>query len=62
MSIIENVNGELGGAALFITISNKEIAGYGTSGDLENAGDIEKSFKRSEDGGRDRASIRGEDD
>lgn len=58
----ENVNAELGGMGIFGTTSNKEIAGYETSGDLENAGQVDKGFKRPRDGAGARASVRGEDD
>jgi len=58
----ENVNAELGGMGIFGTTSNEEIAGYETSGDLENAGQVDKGFKRPRDGAGARASVRGEDD
>lgn len=35
---------------LYGTTSNKEIAGYRTSGDINNAGQIDKGFKRTEEG------------
>jgi hypothetical protein len=60
--IQENVNAELGGTAIFGTTSNKEIAGYETSGDIENAGNLDKGFKSPEDGAGARASVKGEDD
>lgn len=44
-NIKENVNVELGGMGLYGTTSNGEIAGYQTSGDIENAGNL-KGFKR----------------
>ena len=44
--IKKNVNVELGGMGLFGTTSNKNIGGYETSGDIENAGKLEKGFKR----------------
>lgn len=42
----EKINVELGGMEIYGTTSNKEIVGYKTSGDIENAGKIEKGFKR----------------
>ncbi|MFD2922894.1 hypothetical protein [Halobacillus naozhouensis] len=44
----ENVNGELGGMGLYGTTSNTEIAGYKASGDIENAGRLDKGFKKNE--------------
>lgn len=44
--IQENVNVELAGMGLFGTTSNKNIGGYETSGDIENAGKLDKGFKR----------------
>lgn len=41
----ENINVKLGGMALYGTTSNKTIGGYETSGDIENAGKIDKGFK-----------------
>lgn len=58
----EDVNAELGGTAIFGTTSNKEIADYETSGNIENAGDIEKGYTSPEDGAGARASVKGEDD
>ncbi|MGM8215350.1 hypothetical protein ACLIA0_07210 [Bacillaceae bacterium W0354] len=45
----ENMNVKLGGMGLYGTTSNREIGGYKTSGDIENAGQIDKGFKRPED-------------
>ena len=56
------MNAELGGTAIFGTTSNKEIADYETSGNIENAGDIEKGYTSPEDGAGARASVKGEDD
>jgi|GEM_PF-977225 len=61
-SVKENVNAELSGMGIFGTTSNEEVAGYKTSGDLENAGQVEKGFKRPKDGAGATASVRGEDD
>ncbi|MFS0646007.1 hypothetical protein [Siminovitchia sp. 179-K 8D1 HS] len=44
--IRKNVNAELGGMGLYGTTSNKNIGGYETSGDIENAGKPDKGFKR----------------
>ncbi|WP_106497292.1 hypothetical protein [Lentibacillus sp. Marseille-P4043] len=44
----ENINVELGGMGLYGTTSNMEIAGYETSGDIENAGKLDKGFKKGE--------------
>lgn len=41
----ENMQVELGGMGLYGTTSNKEIAGYEISGDIENAGQLDKGFK-----------------
>lgn len=46
----EKINVELGGMAIYGATSNKEIGGYESSGDLENAGHPERGFKRPEDG------------
>ncbi|WP_047984608.1 hypothetical protein [Ornithinibacillus californiensis] len=37
---------ELGGMGLYGTTSNTEIAGYMATGDIENAGQIDKGFKK----------------
>lgn len=42
----ENVNAELGGMRLYGTTSNVEVEGYKMSGDIENAGQLNKGFKR----------------
>lgn len=42
----EDVNVELGGMGIYGTTSNEEIAGYRTSGNIENAGQIDKGFER----------------
>lgn len=61
-SVKENVNVELGGMGVFGTTSNEEIAGYRSSGDIENAGQVEKGFKRPEEEEGAKASIKEEDD
>jgi hypothetical protein len=45
----EKFKTELGGMGLYGTTSNTEIAGYMTTGDIENAGQIEKGFKKVND-------------
>jgi hypothetical protein len=40
---------ELGGAGLYGTTSNGEIAGYKMSGDIENAGQLDKGFEKVND-------------
>ncbi|MEN1970173.1 hypothetical protein WMZ97_19135 [Lentibacillus sp. N15] len=57
----ENVNVELGGMGFYGTTSNMEIAGYKASGDIENAGRLDKGFKRPEHPGA-TASIKQEKD
>lgn len=44
--IQENVNAELGGMGLYGTTGNVEIEGYSMSGDIENAGQLDKGFKK----------------
>jgi len=56
----ENVNAELGGMGIYGSTSNREIAGYETSGDIENAGNL-KGFKRPEGDGA-QASAKSEKD
>ncbi|WP_085992876.1 hypothetical protein [Oceanobacillus senegalensis] len=45
----EKINVKLGGMGLYGTTSNTEIAGYKTSGDIENAGQLDKGFERVEE-------------
>ncbi|MFP3919094.1 hypothetical protein U5N28_14920 [Lysinibacillus telephonicus] len=45
----ERINVELGGMGLYGTTSNTEIAGYKASGDIENAGRLDKGFQKIED-------------
>ncbi|UOQ94924.1 hypothetical protein MUO14_08360 [Halobacillus shinanisalinarum] len=45
----KNVNGKLGGMSLYGTTSNEEIAGYKASGDIENAGKLDKGYEKTED-------------
>ncbi|UOR11289.1 hypothetical protein [Halobacillus amylolyticus] len=45
----KNVNGKLGGMGLYGTTSNTEIAGYKASGDIENAGKVDKGFEKVEE-------------
>ncbi|WP_245835675.1 hypothetical protein [Virgibacillus ndiopensis] len=42
----KNVNTELGGMGLYGTTGNVEIEGYSMSGDIENAGQLDKGFKK----------------
>lgn len=42
----ENLNVELGGMGLYGTTSNVEVGGYEASGDIENAGKLDKGFKK----------------
>ncbi|WP_077624497.1 hypothetical protein [Sediminibacillus massiliensis] len=42
----ENINAELGGMGLYGTTSSEEVAGYKASGDIENAGNLDKGFKK----------------
>lgn len=44
----EKLNVQLGGMGLYGTTSNTEIAGYMTTGDIENAGQLHKGFKNPE--------------
>lgn len=60
--IKENVNVELGGMGFYGTASNKEIAGYKTSGDIENAGNLEKGFKSPEGEAGAQASLKNRKD
>lgn len=57
-SLNDRVNAELAGMGLYGTTSNEEIAGYQTSGDIENAGQLDKGFKRPEGEGGAQASIK----
>lgn len=41
----EKINVALGGMALYGTTGNVEIEGYEMSGDIENAGRLDKGFK-----------------
>lgn len=45
----ENINVKLGGMGLYGTTSNKEIGGYKASGDIENAGRLDKGFEKVEE-------------
>lgn len=39
---------QLGGMGLYGTTSNVEVSGYQMSGDIENAGQLDKGFKKVE--------------
>ncbi len=45
----QRINVELGGMDLFGTTSNAPVGGYQASGDIENAGRLDKGFKKVED-------------
>jgi hypothetical protein len=45
----EKINVKLGGMGLYGTTSNTEIAGYMASGDIENAGRLDKGFQKAEE-------------
>lgn len=45
----QNINVELGGLDLFGTTSNIEVGGYQASGDIENAGRLDKGFQKVEE-------------
>lgn len=42
----KEANVELGGMGLYGTTTNEELAGYQATGDIENAGHLEKGFKK----------------
>ncbi|MUK88487.1 hypothetical protein GMD78_08790 [Ornithinibacillus sp. L9] len=44
----KNIKVELGGMGLYGTTSNQEIAGYKATGDIENAGQLDKGFQKEE--------------
>ncbi|MDY0406803.1 hypothetical protein P5G51_016850 [Virgibacillus sp. 179-BFC.A HS] len=58
----ENINVELGGMGFYGTTSNEEVAGYRASGDIENAGRLDKGFKRPEDEAGAEASVKNHKD
>lgn len=45
----EKINVELGGMGIIGTTSNVEVGGYQASGDIENAGRLDKGFKKVEE-------------
>lgn len=45
----QRINVELGGMDLFGTTSNAPVGGYKASGDIENAGQLDKGFQKVED-------------
>jgi len=59
--IQEDVNVELGGMGLYGTTSNVEIGGYEATGNIENAGKLDKGFKSQQGRIDATASIREED-
>ncbi|MFC3040534.1 hypothetical protein ACFOGI_09780 [Virgibacillus xinjiangensis] len=46
----ENINVQLGGMGVYGNTSNKEIGGYRASGDIENAGRLDKGFQKNAEG------------
>ncbi|WP_338472539.1 hypothetical protein R4Z10_07285 [Niallia sp. XMNu-256] len=45
----EKINVKLGGMGLYGTTSNTEVGGYEASGDIENAGRLDKGFRKVEE-------------
>jgi hypothetical protein len=45
----QRINVELGGMDLFGTTSNAPVGGYQASGDIENAGRLDKGFRKLEE-------------
>ncbi|WP_047979548.1 hypothetical protein [Ornithinibacillus contaminans] len=45
----EKLKVELGGMGLYGTTGNGKIGGYSMSGDIENAGQLDKGFKKHDD-------------
>ncbi|WP_158737602.1 hypothetical protein [Alteribacillus sp. YIM 98480] len=45
----EKINVKLGGMGLYSNTSNTEIGGYKASGDIENAGQLDKGFQKVEE-------------
>ncbi|WP_409302741.1 hypothetical protein [Peribacillus sp. SCS-155] len=58
--IQQEANVELGGMGLFGTTSNVEIAGYEATGDIENAGQLDK-FRKEEGHRGATASLQGKE-
>lgn len=55
----ERINVELGGMGIIGTTSNVEVGGYKASGDIENAGRLDKGFEKvEEDDLQPRASLK----
>nr|WP_106783115.1 hypothetical protein [Lysinibacillus timonensis] len=55
----QRINVELGGMDLFGTTSNAPVGGYQASGDIENAGRLDKGFRKVEEEDRTpKASLR----
>lgn len=48
----QKINVELGGMDLFGTTSNAEVGGYKASGDIENAGRLDKGFQKVDESDR----------
>ena len=45
----QRINVELGGMGIIGTTSNAEVGGYRASGDIENAGRLDKGFQKVEE-------------
>ncbi|MFC2949881.1 hypothetical protein [Virgibacillus sediminis] len=45
----DKINVQLGGMGIYGTTSNTEIGGYKASGDIENAGRLDKGFQKNDD-------------
>lgn len=45
----KRINVELGGMEILGTTSNTEVGGYKASGDIENAGRLDKGFQKVEE-------------
>jgi hypothetical protein len=58
--IKKDANVELSGMGLYGTTADTEIAGYQASGDIENAGRLDKGFKKEEGHEGATASLKGE--
>ena len=48
----QRISVELGGMEIFGTTSNAPVGGYQASGDIENAGRLDKGFKKVEEADR----------
>ncbi|MEB1809412.1 MAG: hypothetical protein LPK26_19320 [Bacillaceae bacterium] len=55
---MDHIRTELGGMGLYGTTGTTEVAGYKMSGDIENAGQLDKGFKKEEGTSGSTASLR----